>query len=139
MKEDCFYFMTSSCARGDNCTYRHSAEAKVSEIVCDNWKRGLECYEGCPYKHSEYQVKEKSVAECYWEKHGGCKKPSCPYRHTLPPTSTESTPCLLDIQKLNFELEKLEINHCHSDGSVRIKSINELIKDLQEIEEVFHL
>ncbi|EHY66231.1 hypothetical protein NERG_00927 [Nematocida ausubeli] len=141
MREDCFYFMTSNCARGMNCAYRHSQEAKHSQAVCNNWKNGLDCDESCPNKHSDYQVKEKPTVECYWETHGGCRKADCPYVHKQKQKvpMTNKPPCLLDIQKLNYDLEKLNIKECHENKPIVVKNIGELMKELKNIEEIFHI
>ncbi|KAI5166400.1 hypothetical protein NEIG_01263 [Nematocida sp. ERTm5] len=146
MKEDCFYFITSTCARGPQCTYRHSQEAKNCQIVCSNWKNGTECLDACPYRHSDYQIKEKPAVECYWETHGGCKKADCPYVHKQSASQPVKSdpPCLLDIHKLrcdlekiNFDLEQLNLTECHQYQTISVKNIGELMKELREIEGVF--
>ncbi|KAI5189398.1 hypothetical protein NEMIN01_0461 [Nematocida minor] len=138
MRDDCFYFMTSVCARGNSCTYRHSMAAKQSSVVCSSWKAGVECNEPCPYRHSEYQQKdkEKGSTVCYWETHGGCKKADCPFVHLQ---RAHSQPCLLDIQKLNYELEELNIRDYEAEKPIIVKSIAELMQELKEIEGIFHI
>ncbi|KAH9386740.1 uncharacterized protein NEMAJ01_1636 [Nematocida major] len=137
MRGDCFYFMTSTCARGDTCSYRHSANAKKSSVVCENWRNGLECDDQCPYRHSDYQPKEKPQTECYWEKNGGCRRPECSYVHKKAPIKQEY--CLLDLQKLNYDLERLEIADFNGEGPAVVKTVPELAKELHEIETIFHI
>lgn len=76
--EDCYYFLYSECARGDECAFRHSPQAKASATICANWPNGIPCTDTCPYRHTNYHQ-----IDCQWEARGGCKKPDCPYRHSL--------------------------------------------------------
>lgn len=139
MRGDCFYFMTAICSKGNECPYRHNTTAKYSTIVCPKWKSGTECTISCPYRHSEYsssKEKDRTTTECYWEKNGGCKKNDCPFLHTQKPSSTS---CLLDIQRLNYEMESLNIKDYDENKPIIAKNIQELMAELKEIDAIFHL
>lgn len=112
MKEDCFYFLTSECARQASCTFRHSETAKASTEICGNWMDYQECHDDCPKRHSNYKPHPK-VAECYWESHGGCKKDGCPYAH-----------------KAKKEAPK--------PAATRIKTLEELQQEYNEIKQLSH-
>ncbi|KAI5185134.1 hypothetical protein NEHOM01_0639 [Nematocida homosporus] len=126
MREDCFYFMTSSCARGSACTFRHSTAAKNSSTTCSNWTNGIECPDSCMYRHSNYQNKEKKGVPCYWESRGGCKKKDCPYVHW------EKTPHLLDLTKIDFGAPVVSEKEMSKEFS-RIKTVEELERDLKDL------
>ncbi|KAI5181219.1 hypothetical protein NEOKW01_1438 [Nematocida sp. AWRm80] len=97
MKDDCFYFIQSTCARREDCNYRHNPLVKATLEICKNWKNNLECDDNCNLRHSEYHLKKRQV--CIWESRGGCKNPSCTYEHTCYVSS------LIDLSCLNTYLE----------------------------------
>ncbi|ORD93709.1 ZC11A [Enterospora canceri] len=80
--EDCYYFLYSTCQRGQECGFRHNLLSKQCNILCDEWDRTGSCREECPLRHSRYHLKKSRVDEmCYWENHGGCKKRFCEFKH----------------------------------------------------------
>ncbi|KAM0677641.1 hypothetical protein BDAP_001787 [Binucleata daphniae] len=79
--EDCYYFLYSSCKK-EKCEFRHSQEAKNSQILCTKWKKNGECDVNCKYRHSKYHLsKKRNEIECYWYKNGECTKEDCEYKH----------------------------------------------------------
>ena len=71
--EDCFYFLTSTCAKvfhhfgiihskkkltqnifvyGPSCPYRHSPVALACNVICQKWKQGNCPTPTCPFRHS---------------------------------------------------------------------------------------
>lgn len=84
--EDCFYFLNSSCRKGDECVYRHSVEAKNSTVICPKWAATGRCTADCPMRHTNPQVARRKPDEmCYFETtEQGCTKPNCEFRHRNP-------------------------------------------------------
>lgn len=72
--EDCFYFLTSTCAKvsdrfqlddywnyfsvlkGLACTYRHHPTARTCNVICQAWSRGNCTDPVCSLRHSNIQV-----------------------------------------------------------------------------------
>lgn len=132
MREDCFYFITSVCARGESCAYRHNQAAKSTTVTCANWASGRECFDGCAFRHSNYQTREKKETPCYWETRGGCKKSDCPYTHWerkyFEPPQMRST--------MGSDLQGFH----HSDSSASQpapKSIEEIEKEISDLNSMF--
>ena len=79
---DCFYYFNSSCAKGDDCGFRHCKDAIGSEkpSACSGSRAGC-VRQNCKYRHSETPV-DRSRTICYFESQpGGCQKPHCAFRH----------------------------------------------------------
>ncbi|XP_034948562.1 zinc finger CCCH domain-containing protein 11A-like isoform X2 [Chelonus insularis] len=86
---DCYFFYYSTCTKGDNCAFRHEPSALGCEVMCSFWQEGNCLNEHCNFRHMELKKNRKSIP-CYWEtQRGGCKKPHCPFLHSLerPPAS----------------------------------------------------
>lgn len=84
--EDCYYFLYSSCKRGNKCAYRHCEAAKQNPVLCKQWNETGNCVADCPFRHSHYH-KDKKRAEdyCFWEgKEKGCTREFCEFKHTNP-------------------------------------------------------
>ncbi|UJR35487.1 hypothetical protein I4U23_028241 [Adineta vaga] len=85
--EDCFYFLTSSCAKGVSCTYRHSPLALASNVICPLWTRGNCLDPACPHRHTT-SSQRPSVGNgilCFYENTPmGCLKPDCTFVHSRP-------------------------------------------------------
>ncbi|RKP17905.1 hypothetical protein ROZALSC1DRAFT_30331 [Rozella allomycis CSF55] len=83
--EDCYYFITSTCARGASCLYRHSEKAKGTIEICKDWQLKQSCQNAdCELRHSVYGPPvNRSETQCYWEMNGGCLKPNCPFKHQI--------------------------------------------------------
>ncbi|KAL6122172.1 leucyl-tRNA synthetase [Nucleospora cyclopteri] len=80
--EDCYYFLYSTCKRGESCLYRHNLLCKQCNVLCEEWKNTKECREDCPLRHSFYHLKKNRSNEyCHWESKGGCKKEFCEFKH----------------------------------------------------------
>lgn len=80
--EDCYYFLYSTCRRGDACGFRHNLLSKQCKVLCEAWDRDGECREDCPLRHSRYHLKkDREIELCFFEQNGGCKKEFCEFRH----------------------------------------------------------
>ncbi|CAI9731679.1 zinc finger CCCH domain-containing protein 11A-like isoform X1 [Octopus vulgaris] len=81
--DDCYFYYYSSCAKGDNCIYRHCPEALGNEVICTNWRKG-NCYRnGCMFRHMDIKI-DRSCIPCYWESQpSGCTKQHCVFKHYL--------------------------------------------------------
>ncbi|XP_033751303.1 zinc finger CCCH domain-containing protein 11A-like isoform X2 [Pecten maximus] len=86
--DDCFYFYTSTCAKGDDCAYRHCEAARNSTMTCVFWKQNKCKSTECPYRHSEMIkpiMQNKAELPCYFETiASGCTRSSCPFKHLKP-------------------------------------------------------
>ncbi|GFQ65156.1 hypothetical protein TNCT_364641 [Trichonephila clavata] len=68
---DCAFFLTSSCLMGYQCRYRHSEEAKSTQIVCPLFKE-RKCFAvSCKFRHPKNNQKD---IPCMYE-----SKPVNPY------------------------------------------------------------
>jgi len=70
--EDCFYFLTSTCAKvhkqiffptnqikffqGSSCPYRHNPTVLTCNVICPAWLRGNCIDPACLLRHSSVQV-----------------------------------------------------------------------------------
>ncbi|XP_051827286.1 zinc finger CCCH domain-containing protein 11B-like, partial [Antechinus flavipes] len=96
-QEDCYFFVYSTCTRGDKCPFRHCEAALGNEAVCTLWQEGRCFRKVCRFRHMELE-KKRSEIPCYWENQPiGCQKLNCAYRHNrgryvegrfLPPSKT---------------------------------------------------
>ncbi|XP_044583388.1 zinc finger CCCH domain-containing protein 11A-like isoform X2 [Cotesia glomerata] len=90
--QDCYFYYYSTCTKGDSCHFRHEPSALGIEVMCTYWQQGNCMNEHCNFRHMELKKNRKSIP-CYWEsQRGGCKKPHCPFLHTLDrPAPSEAT------------------------------------------------
>ncbi|XP_074096203.1 uncharacterized protein LOC141525555 isoform X2 [Cotesia typhae] len=90
--QDCYFYYYSTCTKGDSCHFRHEPSALGIEVMCTYWQQGNCMNEHCNFRHMELKKNRKSIP-CYWEsQRGGCKKPHCPFLHTLDrPAPSETT------------------------------------------------
>lgn len=108
-EKDCYYFLYSSCSKGEQCKFRHSVKARLSETICETFKSTGTCpNRACSQRHSTYhEEKKRSHIPCYWEEHGGCTKDFCPFQHSL-----KFLKAKIDIPQrkghLNFGVKTLE-------------------------------
>ncbi|XP_044253851.1 zinc finger CCCH domain-containing protein 11A-like isoform X2 [Tribolium madens] len=85
---DCYFYYYSTCAKGDNCTFRHEPSALGCETMCSFWKEGKCLNVHCNFRHMELRKNRKAIP-CYWESQpGGCLKPHCPFLHQSPKPAT---------------------------------------------------
>ncbi|CAF3937838.1 unnamed protein product [Rotaria sp. Silwood2] len=91
--EDCFYFLTSSCAKGLSCTYRHSPLALTCNVLCPAWLRGNCPDPACPFRHSTAQRPMISNGIlCFYENTAkGCLKLDCTFIHSRPRMNLRNT------------------------------------------------
>jgi len=84
--QDCYFYVYSSCSKGDTCQFRHEPAALTNETVCTYWLAG-ECNKAhCIFRHLEdKRGRKRNVTKCYWETQPqGCAKPHCPFLHQYP-------------------------------------------------------
>lgn len=82
--DDCYFFYYSTCAKGDECPYRHQPAALGNETTCELWEQGRCTRKVCKFRHAVI-VKNRSEIPCYWESQpSGCLKPHCSFLHTKP-------------------------------------------------------
>jgi len=105
--QDCHFFLSSFCSKGDVCNFRHCPQAKLTDAVCYYWQNSNCTRYMCPYRHSEVasstglptvysapttttpvapkvgEVTEKKVnKQCFWDKQpSGCTRRFCSYLH----------------------------------------------------------
>ncbi|CAF2041088.1 unnamed protein product [Rotaria magnacalcarata] len=92
--DDCYYFLTSSCAKGSTCSYRHNSAVLTCNTMCPDWLRGSCIDSACQLRHSAIQSPAINTAKsCYYENtHMGCLKLDCTFAHIrLRPTSRNSS------------------------------------------------
>ncbi|XP_059154424.1 uncharacterized protein DDB_G0284459-like isoform X3 [Physella acuta] len=84
--DDCYFFCTSSCAKGAACPFRHVESAKTAKIICQHWEMGGCMRPMCKFRHSNFKLQVDSTeVPCYWESQPvGCTKPNCLYKHSKP-------------------------------------------------------
>ncbi|XP_051890508.1 zinc finger CCCH domain-containing protein 11A isoform X2 [Pristis pectinata] len=82
--DDCYFYFYSTCAKGDNCLFRHCEAALGSETICTLWQEGRCFRQVCKFRHMEID-KRRSEIPCYWEKQPtGCTKLNCAFHHSKP-------------------------------------------------------
>ncbi|XP_074638696.1 uncharacterized protein LOC141897139 isoform X1 [Acropora palmata] len=82
--EDCYFYYYSTCAKGDDCPYRHQPAALGNEITCELWEKGICSRKVCKFRHSVI-MKNRSDTPCFFESQPqGCLKPHCPFFHKEP-------------------------------------------------------
>jgi len=84
--QDCYFFVYSSCSRGESCPFRHETAALTNETVCTYWLAGECTKPHCIFRHLEdKRGRKRNVTKCYWETQPqGCAKPHCPFLHQYP-------------------------------------------------------
>lgn len=86
--EDCFYFLTSTCAKGGACPYRHNPLAARNQMICAAWMQGTCTDVGCSFRHSNAPIARSQIpatATCFFETTPkGCLKHDCPFIHVRP-------------------------------------------------------
>ncbi|KAF8795631.1 Zinc finger CCCH domain-containing protein like [Argiope bruennichi] len=79
--QDCYFYFYSSCAKGDECPFRHCELALGTETVCSLWREGRCFRSNCKFRHMESRI-NRAMIPCYWENQpGGCRKPHCVFLH----------------------------------------------------------
>ncbi|CAG5125186.1 unnamed protein product, partial [Candidula unifasciata] len=83
---DCYFFCTSTCAKGAACPFRHVEAAKTCRIICQHWQMGGCLRPMCKFRHSDFLMQvDTGEVPCYWESQpAGCMKKNCPYKHSKP-------------------------------------------------------
>ncbi|CAF1267867.1 unnamed protein product [Adineta steineri] len=85
VNDDCFFFLTSSCAKGHTCTYRHNPSVIACNVMCPAWLRGACTDPACSLRHSFIQRPAPPVNNgitCAYENSPtGCLNPNCTFFH----------------------------------------------------------
>lgn len=82
--EDCYFFMTDSCAKGNTCPFRHSERARNTYEVCPEWSVKHTCSQAdCGLRHSTFHLPvEPRDESCFFERtKGACTRDDCPFKH----------------------------------------------------------
>jgi hypothetical protein len=83
--EDCYFFLTTGCNKGEACKFRHSLPAKLSLESCPDYINNGTCTnQDCGKRHSTFHLHNPKEAKdvCYFERvKGACTKDSCPFKH----------------------------------------------------------
>jgi zinc finger CCCH domain-containing protein 11 len=104
---DCTFFLTpTGCAKGDECTFRHAADAVGNPVPCRYWGMGTCTNAACRFRHPAQPPApmmgrgrpfpggfggpqaappvDRANTPCYWETQpGGCKKgAACQFLHS---------------------------------------------------------
>jgi len=89
--EDCRFYLTGTCSKGFECTYRHCAEAKNTSAICEAWQSSSKCTDAkCKFLHPTKQVEAKL---CHFFLRGVCKSgDSCKFLHSKEEINTETAP-----------------------------------------------
>ncbi|CAF3991093.1 unnamed protein product [Adineta steineri] len=85
VNDDCFFFLTSFCAKGHTCTYRHNPSVIACNVTCPAWLRGACTDPACSLRHSFIQRPAPPVNNgitCAYENSPtGCLNPNCTFFH----------------------------------------------------------
>lgn len=90
--DDCYFFLTTGCNKGDACKFRHSVAAKESQESCQSYVNTGTCTDiDCGKRHSSFHLHNSSSSNsnnnnrdqiCYFERvKGACTKDSCQFKH----------------------------------------------------------
>lgn len=92
--DDCYFFLTTGCNKGDACKFRHSQAAKASQETCTNYLNTGTCNQSdCGKRHSSFHLRTTNNIHtavnnnhnsevCYFERvKGACTKDSCQFKH----------------------------------------------------------
>lgn len=84
--EDCHYFITAGCTRGNQCCFRHQPAARLTENPCPEWIQGKCLNPNCSLRHipvDRSNFKRKAATPCFYENQpNGCLNPHCQFLHT---------------------------------------------------------
>ncbi|KAL0272861.1 UNVERIFIED_CONTAM: hypothetical protein PYX00_005684 [Menopon gallinae] len=82
--QDCYFYYYSTCAKGEQCVFRHEPAALGCEKTCPHWQKRNCVNVHCNLRHMEMKKNRKTIP-CYWENQpSGCIKPHCPFLHKYP-------------------------------------------------------
>lgn len=89
--DDCYFYYYSTCAKGEECPFRHQPAALGCEVICEEWEKNGRCLRPvCRFRHMLIEER-RSRTQCYWESQpSGCLKPFCPFLHTKPRPNEQS-------------------------------------------------
>ncbi|CAH1174049.1 unnamed protein product [Phaedon cochleariae] len=118
---DCYFYYYSTCAKGDNCTFRHEPSALGCETMCSFWKEGKCLNVQCNFRHMELRKNRKAIP-CYWESQPmGCLKSHCPFMHQNPRPS--------DSNSISISSESPEINN---QNERKVTAVDSLVVNFEE-------
>jgi len=85
--EDCHYFITSTCTRGNQCCFRHQPAAKTTEQSCPEWIQGKCLNPNCNLRHIAVDRtghrNKLTPKVCFYDSQPtGCLNPLCKFVHT---------------------------------------------------------
>ena len=107
--DDCYFFLTTGCNKGDACKFRHSLAAKASQETCLNYINTGTCNQAdCGKRHSSFHLRTTNNIHtnnnnshggkgngngevCYFERvKGACTKDSCQFKHFSKSSTTSA-------------------------------------------------
>lgn len=128
-REDCFYFLYSTCTKGTDCPFRHQENCRKNETLCREWENKNTCSNTkCSSRHSLYHLdKKRSEISCYWEMNGGCKKMHCPFKHEHLPKDNNNDPseCNLKSESRKDPVHNNSRNALSSSSSLSLKKLQQ--------------
>ncbi|KAG5884089.1 hypothetical protein JTB14_027772 [Gonioctena quinquepunctata] len=127
---DCYFYYYSTCAKGDNCTFRHEPSALGCETMCSFWKEGKCLNVHCNFRHMELRKNRKAIP-CYWESQPmGCLKAHCPFLHqNARPTDDAS------IDRSNLPSERSVTDNMlndHQQSERKVTAVDSLVVNFEE-------
>ncbi|KAJ8919329.1 hypothetical protein NQ315_003913 [Exocentrus adspersus] len=122
---DCYFYYYSTCAKGDNCMFRHEPSALGCETMCSFWKEGKCLNVHCNFRHMELRKNRKAIP-CYWESQPvGCLKAHCPFLHQNPRPSDD-----ISVEKANLPAEKS--NKDNESSERKVTAVDSLVVNFEE-------
>ncbi|KAJ8963928.1 hypothetical protein NQ314_005257, partial [Rhamnusium bicolor] len=139
---DCYFYYYSTCAKGDNCTFRHEPSALGCETMCSFWKEGKCLNVHCNFRHMELR-KNRKVIPCYWESQPvGCLKAHCPFLHQNPRPSDEVSPDKSNISTGNCSYSNTDAmlkEQMNQPSERKVTAVDSLVVNFEEGQDpVFH-
>ncbi|KAJ8984601.1 hypothetical protein NQ317_006063 [Molorchus minor] len=127
---DCYFYYYSTCAKGDNCTFRHEPSALGCETMCSFWKEGKCLNVHCNFRHMELR-KNRKVIPCYWESQPiGCLKAHCPFMHQNPRPNDGLSP-----EKSNISVENSDSglgDQLNQSSERKVTAVDSLVVNFEE-------
>lgn len=108
--DDCYFYYYSTCAKGEECPFRHQPAALGCEVICEDWEKTRRCLRPvCQFRHMLIE-EHRSRTQCYWESQpSGCLKPFCPFLHTRPRPNEQSTASTTSVPTVSQPAQPLPV------------------------------
>ncbi|CAL1291454.1 unnamed protein product [Larinioides sclopetarius] len=132
--EDCYFFLNSSCVKGDQCPFRHSELALRTNTVCSLWREGKCFKRNCQFRHGESRGNQGIVPCFYDSQPAGCQKSNCRFVHLSGSSKTQASKSVpvTDLREIlnrrNTPSNKVDTNELN----FKIKSLEEIRKEKKD-------